>query len=39
MKNKKFWASLLAGFLAALMLFGIIASALSTYVSAEKSSA
>jgi len=39
MKNKKLWVSLMAGLLAALMLFGIIASAIPTYVSAEKSSA
>ena len=39
MKQRKFWITILAGFLAALMLFGIIASALPTFVSAEKSSA
>ena len=39
MKNRKLWASLLAGLLAALMIFGLIASALPSYVSAEKSSA
>ncbi len=39
MKNKKLWVSLMAGLLAALMIFGIIAGALPTYVSAEKSSA
>ena len=39
MKNKKFWVSLMAGLLAALMIFGIIAGALPAYVSAEKSSA
>ena len=39
MKNKKFWVSLMAGLLAALMIFGIIAGALPSYVSAEKSSA
>ena len=39
MKNKKLWVSLLAGLLAALMIFGIIASALPTHVSAAKSSA
>ena len=39
MKNRKLWVSLLAGLLAALMIFGIIAGALPTYVSAEKSSA
>ena len=39
MKNKKFWVSLLAGLMAALMLFGLIAGILPTYVSAEKSSA
>ena len=39
MKHKKLWVSLLAGLLAALMIFGIIASALPTHVSAAKSSA
>ena len=39
MKNKKLWVSLMAGLLAALMIFGIIAGALPSYVSAEKSSA
>ena len=39
MKNKRLWVSLMAGLLAALMIFGIIAGALPTYVSAEKSSA
>ena len=39
MKNRKLWISLMAGLLAALMIFGIIASALPTYVSAAKSSA
>ena len=39
MKNKKFWVSILAGLLAAVMLFGLIAGILPTYVSAEKSSA
>ena len=39
MKNRKLWVSLLAGLLAALMIFGIVAGALPTYVSAEKSSA
>lgn len=39
MKQKKFWVSLMAGLLAALMLFGLIAGILPTYVSAEKSSA
>lgn len=38
MKNRKFWVSLLAGLLAALMVFGIIASALPTHVSAAKTS-
>lgn len=38
MKNKKLWVSIMAGLLAALMILGIIASALPTYVSAEKSS-
>lgn len=39
MKQRKFWISIIAGFLAALMIFGVIASALSSYASAEKSSA
>jgi len=39
MRNRKFWVGLLAGLLAAVMIFGIIASALPTYASAEKSSA
>lgn len=39
MKNRKLWVSILAGLLAALMIFGIIAGALPTYVHAEKSSA
>ena len=39
MKHKKLWVSLLAGLLAALMIFRIIASALPTHVSAAKSSA
>ena len=39
MKRKKLWVSLLAGFLALLLIFGLIASAIPTYVSAEKSSA
>ena len=39
MKNKKLWVSILAGLLAAIMIFGIIAGALPTYVSAAKSSA
>lgn len=38
MKKRKLWVSILAGILAALMIFGILASALPTYVSAEKSS-
>ena len=38
MSKRKFWVSLLAGLLAALMVFGIIAGALPTYVSAAKSS-
>ena len=38
MKNKKLWVSILAGLLAALMIFGIIASALPTHVHAAKSS-
>ncbi len=39
MKHKRVWVSILAGLLAALMIFGIVAGALPTYVSAEKSSA
>jgi len=39
MKRKQLWVSLLAGLLALLMVFGIIAGILPTYVSAEKSSA
>lgn len=39
MKNKKLWVSLLAGLMAALMLFGLIATILPTPASAEKSSA
>ncbi len=39
MRNRKFWVSLLAGFLAALMIFGLIASVIPTRASAEKSSA
>ena len=38
MNQRKFWVSLLAGLLAALMIFGIIAGILPTYVSAAKSS-
>ncbi len=39
MRNRRFWASILAGLLAAIMLLGIIASAIPTRASAEKSSA
>ncbi len=39
MKQKKFWVSLMAGLLAALMIFGIVASILPTPVGAAKSSA
>lgn len=39
MKNRNLWVSILAGLLAALMIFGIIASVLPTYASAAKSSA
>ncbi len=39
MKRKKLWVSLLAGLMALLMVFGIIAGILPTYASAEKSSA
>ena len=39
MKNKKFWVSLLAGLLAAVLIFGLIAGALPSYVNAAKSSA
>ena len=38
MKNRKLWVSILAGLLAALMILGIVASAIPTYASAEKSS-
>lgn len=39
MKYKKLWISILAGLLAALMVFGIIAGILPTMVSADRSSA
>ncbi len=39
MKQRKFWISLMAGLLAALMIFGIVASILPTPVGAAKSSA
>lgn len=39
MKTRKFWVGLLAGLLAAVMIFGLIAGSLGSYVSAEKSSA
>ena len=39
MKKKKLWVSILAGLLAALMVFGIIAGILPTMASAERSSA
>ena len=39
MKQRKFWVSLMAGLLAALMIFGIVASVLPTPVGAAKSSA
>jgi len=39
MKNKKLWVSIMAAFLAFMMIFGIVASILPTYVSAAKSSA
>ncbi len=39
MRNKKLWVSILAGFLAALMVFGIIAGILPTMATAERSSA
>ena len=37
MNKRKFWVSLLAGLLAALMLFGLIAGALPSYVGAKSS--
>ena len=39
MKRKKLWVSLLAGLMALLMVFGIVAGILPTYAGAEKSSA
>ncbi len=39
MKRKKLWVGIIAGLLAALMIFGLIAGSLPTYVNAEKSSA
>lgn len=39
MNKKQFWVSLLAGLLAALMIFGIIAGSIPTYAGAAKSSA
>ncbi len=39
MKSRKFWASLMAGLLAAVMIFGLIAGSLASVVGAEKSSA
>ena len=39
MKKRKLWVSIIAAFLAALMIFGIVASVLPTRVSAAKSSA
>lgn len=39
MKTRKFWVGLLAGLLAAVMVFGLIAGSLANYVGAEKSSA
>ena len=38
MKNRKFWVSLLAGIMAFLMLFGLIAGILPSYANAESSS-
>ena len=38
MKKRQFWVSLIAGLLAALMVFGLIASAIPTYAGAAKSS-
>ncbi len=38
MKNRKLWVSILAGLLAAIMLLGLVAGSLSTFVSAERSS-
>jgi len=37
MKNRKFWVSLLAGFLALVMILGLFVSVIPTYVSAESS--
>ena len=37
MKKRKLWVSLLAGFLALVMLLGLVVGALTTYVSAESS--
>ena len=37
MKNRKLWVSLLAGFLALIMILGLFVSVLPTYVSAESS--
>ena len=39
MKTRKFWTMLLAGLLAAVMIFGLVAGSLASYASAEKSSA
>ena len=39
MKTRKFWAMLLAGLLAAVMIFSLVAGSLASYASAEKSSA
>jgi len=38
MKKRQLWISIIAGFLAALMIFGLIASAIPSYASAAKSS-
>ena len=38
MKKKQLWVSILAGFLAFLMIFGLVAGAISSYAGAEKSS-
>ena len=38
MKKRQLWISILAGFLAFLMIFGLVAGAVSSYATAEKSS-
>ena len=39
MKKRKLWVSIIAGFLALLIVFGLIAGAVSTYANAASSSA